>query len=219
MLERRSSAFSGILGPDGRVIGEPLIDDEGIVYAEIDLVALHSAAPDARHHRPLQPLRHLRPARQPQSTRVGTLPRQRARLDRRTECRRRGRGRGQRDGEIFNERARQHRIVRVGQIVPSSNTTMETEIPAMLRAARDRGRRTFHLPLQPHADEEGRQGGARGHGPRQRPLRTRAVRCAGRRARLCLPRRDHEHGSGLSPRLARAPDAPHARERRARARW
>lgn len=31
------SAFSGILGPDGRVIGTPLIDDEGIVYAEIDL--------------------------------------------------------------------------------------------------------------------------------------------------------------------------------------
>jgi nitrilase len=25
------------LGPDGRVIGEPLIDVEGIVYAEIDL--------------------------------------------------------------------------------------------------------------------------------------------------------------------------------------
>lgn len=37
MLERRSSAFSGIIGPDGRVIGAPLIDDEGIVYAEIDL--------------------------------------------------------------------------------------------------------------------------------------------------------------------------------------
>lgn len=37
MLERRNSAFSGILGPDGRVIGEPLIDDEGIVYADIDL--------------------------------------------------------------------------------------------------------------------------------------------------------------------------------------
>jgi aliphatic nitrilase len=36
-LERKSSAFSGILGPDGRVVGEPLIDDEGIVYAEIDL--------------------------------------------------------------------------------------------------------------------------------------------------------------------------------------
>src|SRR5882724_8963563 len=26
-----------------------------------------------------------------------------------------------------------HRLIRVGQIVPSSNTTMETEIPAMLR--------------------------------------------------------------------------------------
>lgn len=37
LLARRNSAFSGILGPDGRVIGKPLIDDEGIVYAEIDL--------------------------------------------------------------------------------------------------------------------------------------------------------------------------------------
>lgn len=36
-LERRNSAFSGIIGPDGRVVGPPLIDDEGIVYAEIDL--------------------------------------------------------------------------------------------------------------------------------------------------------------------------------------
>lgn len=36
-LTRRNSAFSGFLGPDGRVIGEPLIDDEGIAYAEIDL--------------------------------------------------------------------------------------------------------------------------------------------------------------------------------------
>jgi aliphatic nitrilase len=36
-LERRNSAFSGVIGPDGRVVGEPLIDDEGIVYAEIDL--------------------------------------------------------------------------------------------------------------------------------------------------------------------------------------
>jgi nitrilase len=36
-LARRNSAFSAILGPDGRVIGEPLIDVEGIVYAEIDL--------------------------------------------------------------------------------------------------------------------------------------------------------------------------------------
>ena len=37
MLARPNSAFSGILGPDGRVIGEPLIDREGIVYADIDL--------------------------------------------------------------------------------------------------------------------------------------------------------------------------------------
>lgn len=36
-LERKNSAFSGILGPDGRVVGQPLIDEEGIVYAEIDL--------------------------------------------------------------------------------------------------------------------------------------------------------------------------------------
>lgn len=37
LLARRNSAFSGVLGPDGRVIGEPLIDQEGIVYADIDL--------------------------------------------------------------------------------------------------------------------------------------------------------------------------------------
>ncbi len=37
LLSRRNSAFSGILGPDGRVMGDPLIDEEGIVYADIDL--------------------------------------------------------------------------------------------------------------------------------------------------------------------------------------
>ncbi|SLN76587.1 carbon-nitrogen hydrolase family protein [Oceanibacterium hippocampi] len=37
MLERKSSAFSGIIGPDGRVVGEGLVDEEGIVYADIDL--------------------------------------------------------------------------------------------------------------------------------------------------------------------------------------
>jgi aliphatic nitrilase len=37
LLSRKSSAFSGVIGPDGRVVGEPLIDDEGIVYADIDL--------------------------------------------------------------------------------------------------------------------------------------------------------------------------------------
>ncbi|MDG1641016.1 carbon-nitrogen hydrolase family protein [Klebsiella huaxiensis] len=37
LLARPNSAFSGVIGPDGRVVGEPLIDKEGIVYAEIDL--------------------------------------------------------------------------------------------------------------------------------------------------------------------------------------
>ncbi len=37
LLARPHSAFSGVIGPDGAVIGEPLIDEEGIVYAEIDL--------------------------------------------------------------------------------------------------------------------------------------------------------------------------------------
>ena len=37
LLDRKSSAFSGFIGPNGAVIGTPLIDEEGIVYAEIDL--------------------------------------------------------------------------------------------------------------------------------------------------------------------------------------
>lgn len=37
LLTRKSSAFTGIIGPNGAVIGQPLIDDEGIVYADIDL--------------------------------------------------------------------------------------------------------------------------------------------------------------------------------------
>jgi aliphatic nitrilase len=37
LLHRSNSAFSGVLGPDGRLIGEALIDKEGIVYADIDL--------------------------------------------------------------------------------------------------------------------------------------------------------------------------------------
>jgi aliphatic nitrilase len=37
LLERRSSAYSGIIGPDGRSVGDELIDDEGIAYGEIDL--------------------------------------------------------------------------------------------------------------------------------------------------------------------------------------
>lgn len=37
LLERKSSSYSGIIGPDGRAVGDELIDDEGIAYAEIDL--------------------------------------------------------------------------------------------------------------------------------------------------------------------------------------
>ncbi len=37
ILTRKHSAFSGIIGPNGANVTEPLIDDEGIVYADIDL--------------------------------------------------------------------------------------------------------------------------------------------------------------------------------------
>jgi len=37
LLERKSSAYSGIIGPDGRSVGDELIDDEGIAYGDIDL--------------------------------------------------------------------------------------------------------------------------------------------------------------------------------------
>ncbi|MDV7356675.1 carbon-nitrogen hydrolase family protein [Rhodococcus oxybenzonivorans] len=37
MLRRERSALSGIFGPDGRPLSEPLVDKEGIVYGEIDL--------------------------------------------------------------------------------------------------------------------------------------------------------------------------------------
>lgn len=37
LLERKSSAYSGIIGPDGRAVGDELIDDEGIAYGEVDL--------------------------------------------------------------------------------------------------------------------------------------------------------------------------------------
>jgi len=37
LLTRENGAFSGIIGPDGNLIGEGLTDEEGIVYAEIDL--------------------------------------------------------------------------------------------------------------------------------------------------------------------------------------
>ena len=37
LLTRKNSAFSGFIGPNGAVIGEPLVDEEGMIYAEIDL--------------------------------------------------------------------------------------------------------------------------------------------------------------------------------------
>jgi nitrilase len=37
LLARKNSAFSGVIGPDGRVVGDALIDEEGIVYADVDL--------------------------------------------------------------------------------------------------------------------------------------------------------------------------------------
>jgi nitrilase len=37
MMTRKPNAMSTIFGPDGMIIGTPLIDNEGIVYAEIDL--------------------------------------------------------------------------------------------------------------------------------------------------------------------------------------
>ena len=37
LLNRKNSAFSGFIGPNGAVIGTPLIDKEGIVYADINL--------------------------------------------------------------------------------------------------------------------------------------------------------------------------------------
>ncbi|SKB81925.1 aliphatic nitrilase [Soonwooa buanensis] len=39
LFKRENSAFSGFIDPNGQVIGEPLIDKEGIAYAEIDLSA------------------------------------------------------------------------------------------------------------------------------------------------------------------------------------
>lgn len=36
-LTRPHSAFSGIFGPDGALMTDPLVDEEGVVYAEVDL--------------------------------------------------------------------------------------------------------------------------------------------------------------------------------------
>ncbi|MEU5692094.1 carbon-nitrogen hydrolase family protein [Actinosynnema sp. NPDC020468] len=36
-MRRPNSALSGVFGPDGNPVTEPLVDEEGVVYAEIDL--------------------------------------------------------------------------------------------------------------------------------------------------------------------------------------
>ena len=47
LLARKNSAFSGVIGPDGRLVGKPLIDEEGIVYADVDLA--HCIQPRQMH--------------------------------------------------------------------------------------------------------------------------------------------------------------------------
>ena len=37
LLEGKPYAYSAVYGPNGQVIGNPLVDEEGIVYADIDL--------------------------------------------------------------------------------------------------------------------------------------------------------------------------------------
>src|SRR3546814_2390795 len=37
LLSRPNSAWSGVIDPHGNLVGKALIDDEGIVYADIDL--------------------------------------------------------------------------------------------------------------------------------------------------------------------------------------
>jgi aliphatic nitrilase len=39
LLERKNSAFSGVIDPHGNLVGDALIDDDGIIYADIDLNA------------------------------------------------------------------------------------------------------------------------------------------------------------------------------------
>jgi maleate isomerase len=48
-------------------------------------------------------------------------------------------------------------LYRIGQIVPSSNTTMETEIPGDAQRTPGDPPRAVHLPFQPHAHEAGEE--------------------------------------------------------------
>ncbi len=64
-----------------------------------------------------------------------------------------------------------NRTYRIGQIVPSSNTTMETEIPAMLRVEGNHQAGAFHVSLESHAYEARRERRVSFNGCGVRPLR------------------------------------------------
>jgi nitrilase len=69
VIERSPQSVSMVLDPTGSVIGSPLSDSEGIVYAEID-TALKAVS---RRRGLLQPVRHIRPARRPVEARSCAL--------------------------------------------------------------------------------------------------------------------------------------------------
>ena len=48
ILQGRRTAFSGVFGPDGCVIGNPVVDEEGIAYAQIDIE--RCIAPRQKHN-------------------------------------------------------------------------------------------------------------------------------------------------------------------------
>ncbi len=96
------------------------------------------------------------------------------------------------------------KVFRIGQIVPSSNVTMETEIPAMLRARESiRAERfTFHssrMRMKKVTKEE-----LAAMDAEVRSVRARTERRTGRRSWLRLSGGNHEHGARLSPRVREA---------------
>ena len=106
---------------------------------------------------------------------------------------------------------------RIGQIVPSSNTTMETEIPAMFRARESVApeRFTFHssrMRMKKVTQEE-----LAAMDAESTAVRGGARRCARGRDGLRVPRRHHVHGQGLSLHVGGAAARGH-RARRARPR-
>ena len=105
-----------------------------------------------------------------------------------------------------------NRTYRIGQIVPSSNTTMETEIPAILRAREIVApeRFTFHssrMRMQKVTKEE--------LAAMDRDSDRCAIELADARMDVlgyCLPRRHYEHGQGIPPGVRGAPAPTHGRK-------